>query len=51
MPRFRTPTFVVVRPRGDFLEHGTRVDARPPGHTHGEARRVRLQARTAGTVA
>ena len=42
MPIFRTPTFAVSLPGGDYLESGSRVDARPAGRsTRGEARRVR----------
>ena len=45
MPTYRTPTFVVTLPAGDFLERGSRVDVRPAGNTRGEARRVRVASR------
>ena len=45
MPMFRTPTFAVSLPGGDYLESGSRVDPRPAGRTRGEARRVRAHAR------
>ena len=47
MPMFRTPTFAVALPAGDFLDSGVRVDARPAGSKRGEARRVRLHTRPA----
>jgi hypothetical protein len=45
MPTFRTPTFAVTLPDGDFLDRGSRVDVRPAGGTRGEIRRVRLESR------
>jgi hypothetical protein len=47
VPTFRTPTFAVTLPGGDFLDSGSRVDARPAGRRRGEARRVHTPARPA----
>ena len=47
MPTFRTPTFAVDLPAGDFLDNDVRVDVRPVCRRRGEARRVRLHARAA----
>ena len=47
MPTFRTPTFAVALPAGDFLDNDVRVDVRPVCRRRGESRRVRLQTRPA----
>jgi hypothetical protein len=47
VPTFRTPTFAVALPSGDFFDSGARVDSRPTGTRRGETRRVRLDARPA----
>jgi hypothetical protein len=50
VPTFRTPTFAVALPAGDFLDSGARVDSRPAGRKRGETRRVRVAARPAVTL-